>query len=84
MFAHADGGGVADGDEQARVLQLGNAIGLRRISPHDCRHYWASAAIAGGTDLLALQEAGGWASLAMPRRYVERSKVANERVKLSM
>jgi hypothetical protein len=40
--------------------------------------------IAGGTDLLALQEAGGWASLAMPRRYVERAKIANERVKLQV
>ncbi len=46
--------------------------------------YWASAAIVGGTDLLALQEAGGWASLAQPRRYVERAKIANERVKLQM
>jgi hypothetical protein len=41
-------------------------------------------AIAGGTDPLALQEAGGWASLAMPRRYVERAKIANERVKLQV
>ncbi len=31
--------------------------------------------IAGGTDLLALREDGGWASLAMPRRYVEQAKV---------
>lgn len=67
---------------QARVQMLGAGIGLKQLSPHDLRHYWASAAIAGGTDLLALQEAGGWASLAMPRRYVERAKIANERVKL--
>ena len=67
---------------QARVQLLGAGIGLANLSPHDGRHYWASAAIAGGTDLLALQEAGGWASLAMPRRYVERAKVANERVTL--
>ena len=43
---------------------------------------WATAALAGGSDLLALEEARGWASLAMPRRYVERAKIANERVKL--
>ncbi|NTU78425.1 MAG: site-specific integrase [Chloroflexales bacterium] len=67
---------------QARVRLLGEAVGLKGLSPHDCRHWWASAAIAGGTDLLALQEAGGWASLAMPRRYVERARIANERVKL--
>jgi integrase len=69
---------------QARVQMLGASIGLKQLSPHDLRHYWASAAIAGGTDLLALQEAGGWASLAMPRRYVERAKIANERVKLQV
>lgn len=67
---------------QSRVRLLGEALGLKSLSPHDCRHWWASAAIAGGTDLLALQEVGGWASLTMPRRYVERAKIANERVKL--
>jgi integrase len=67
---------------QARIRRLGEAIGLAHLSPHDLRHYWAGAAVAGGTDLLALQEAGGWSSLAMPRRYVERARVANDRVKL--
>jgi integrase len=61
---------------------LGASVGLKQLSPHDLGHYWATAAIADGTDLLALQEAGGRASLAMPRRYVERAKLANERVKL--
>jgi hypothetical protein len=28
--------------------------------------------------VLRLQEAGGWSSLAMPRRYVEESEIANE------
>ena len=69
---------------QSRVRLLGEDIGLKQLSPHDLRHYWASAAIAGGTDILALQEAGGWASLAMPRRYVERARIANERVKLQV
>jgi len=32
----------------------------------------------GKVDVFRLQEAGGWNSLAMPRRYVERSEVANE------
>jgi integrase len=69
---------------QSRVRLLGEDIGLKQLSPHDLRHYWASAAIAGGTDILALQEAGGWASLTMPRRYVERARIANERVKLQV
>lgn len=66
-----------------RVTFLGKRAGLEGLSPHDCRHFWASRAAQGGTDPLALQEAGGWASLAMPRRYVEAALVANERVRLA-
>jgi hypothetical protein len=29
-------------------------------------------------DPFRLQEAGGWNSLALPRRYVEAAKIANE------
>jgi integrase len=60
-----------------RVRTLGKALGIGRLSAHDCRHYWATR-WAGKVDMFRLQEAGGWNSLAMPRRYVERSEVANE------
>ncbi len=60
-----------------RVRVLGEALGLEGLSAHDCRHYWATY-WAGKVDVLRLQEAGGWSSLAMPRRYVEESKIANE------
>lgn len=53
------------------------------LSAHDCRHYWATDAARNGTDLFTLQEAGGWSSLDMPRRYVEAAKIANEGVKLT-
>lgn len=53
------------------------------LSPHDCRHYWATDAARNGTDPFRLQEAGGWSSLSMPRRYVEAAEVANKGVKLS-
>ena len=33
---------------------------------------------AGKVDVLRLQKAGGWNRLAMPRRYVERARIANE------
>jgi integrase len=65
-----------------RVGALGRAIGVEGLSPHDCRHYWATRAARQGTDPFALQEAGGWNSLAMPRRYVEAAAIANEGVKL--
>lgn len=64
------------------VARLGRRVGAEGLSPHDCRHFWATRAAEAGTDPLALQEAGGWNSLAMPRRYVEASAVANERVRL--
>jgi integrase len=61
---------------------LGKAIGIERLSPHDCRHYFATAAVRGGTDIKALQEAGGWSSIAMPARYVQATAIANQGVKL--
>jgi integrase len=65
-----------------RVKVLGEALGIMGLSAHDCRHYWATRASRKGTDPFALQEAGGWNSLAMPRRYVEVARIANEGVKL--
>lgn len=65
-----------------RVQALGAAVGLDGLSPHDCRHYWATywaqrvERLPKG--LLTLQEAGGWASLSMPRHYVEAASIANE------
>jgi integrase len=60
-----------------RVRALGERIGIEGLSAHDCRHYWATY-WAGKVDVLRLQEAGGWSSLAMPRRYVEESQIANQ------
>lgn len=65
------------------VNELGNILGIERLSAHDCRHSWATRAAKGGTSPFALQEAGGWNSLAMPRRYVDEQNVANEGVILS-
>jgi integrase len=67
----------------ARVGQLGEAIGIKGLSPHDCRHYYATDAIRNGTDTKSLQDAGGWNSPAMPLRYAESAKIANTGVKLS-
>lgn len=64
------------------VAQLGTSIGLPTLSPHDCRHYWATVAVRNGTDIKALQTAGGWRSPHMPLRYAEENEIANEGVKL--
>lgn len=66
----------------ARVGVLGRAVGVLGLSAHDLRHHWATSAARAGTDVFALQEAGGWSSLAMPRRYVETTKIANAGVRL--
>lgn len=76
------GGSISIQGLRDRVRILGAQIGVERLSPHDCRHYWATRAASAGTDPLALQEAGGWSSLTMPRRYIEAAAIANEKVRL--
>lgn len=61
---------------------LGRRIGIENLSPHDCRHYWATRATKMGTHVKALQQAGGWNSPYMPLRYAEEYGIANEGVKL--
>ena len=65
-----------------RVRILGERVGLRGLSAHDCRHYWATQA-AKDTPLDRLQDAGGWSSYAMPLRYIESAKIANQGVQLA-
>lgn len=75
---------IFPGDRQIRyrVKQLGSAVGLQALSPHDARHFWATQAIAHGTDLKSLQDAGGWNSPAMPLRYALDAEIANDGVRL--
>ena len=70
--------GMSERSISARVRLLGKQLGLERLSPHDCRHHWATAHARKGVDPFRLQEAGGWSSLTMPRRYVDEAKIANE------
>lgn len=65
-----------------RVRCLGERLGIDGLSAHDLRHYWATQAARNGTPIDRLQDAGGWASPAMPLRYVEATRIANEGVKL--
>lgn len=63
-----------------RVNLAGVMVGLDGLSPHDGRHFWATAAAANGTGGFALRDAGGWSSMAMPGRYVAAAAIANEGV----
>ena len=81
-------GGQLAGDKMSvrgitkRVRILGERVGLRGLSAHDCRHYLATQA-AKDTPLDRLQDAGGWSSYAMPLRYIESAKIANQGVQLA-
>ncbi len=66
-----------------RVGILGNVVGAGHLSPHDCRHYWTTAAIRGGSDIKSVQEGGGWKSPHMPLQYANRAAIANEGIKLA-
>lgn len=76
------GAGMTERAITDRVRTLGAAVGLSGLSAHDLRHYWATRAARNGTPLDRLQDAGGWSSPAMPLRYVEAAKIANQGVNL--
>src|SRR6266567_3825252 len=65
---------------QERVRTLGELVGLQGLSPHDCRHSWATRAASHGTPLDRLKQAGGWSNLQTPLRYIKNSAIANEGV----
>lgn len=74
--------GMSERAITGRVAYLGAAIGVVGLSAHDCRHSWATRAARNKTDAFDLRDGGGWNSLAMPSRYVEAAKIANEGVNL--
>lgn len=74
-FGKLGAAGMSTRGIAARVEYLGKLLGLVvGLSPHDCRHFWASYSQG---DVFTLQEAGGWSSLEMPRRYQKRKAIAN-------
>lgn len=76
--------GMTERAMTARVAYLGEKLlGISGLSAHDCRHAWATQAARNGTPIDRLQDAGGWASPAMPLRYVESAKIANSGVILA-
>lgn len=74
--------GVSERNLSERVRTLGAARGIDGLSAHDLRHAWATTAARNGTPIDRLQDAGGWTSPAMPLRYVETARIANEGVRL--
>lgn len=63
------------GREQGGQIRTAWAGAIRRagldpaLTPHDCRHSWASWHYALHRDLLALKVEGGWSSVTLVERY---------------
>lgn len=68
---------------QMEVTKVGEMFGIQNLSAHDCRHCWTDRAIEGGSDLVAVQQAGGWKNLNMVSHYAQKKAVSNSGVKLS-
>ena len=79
QLSHA---GMSERSITERVRYLAQCIGIYGLSAHDLRHSWATMAARNGTPIDRLRDAGGWSSLAMPLRYIETAKIANEGVRL--
>ncbi|HEY4032358.1 MAG TPA: tyrosine-type recombinase/integrase [Ktedonobacteraceae bacterium] len=66
-----------------RVRELGQQIGIKKLSPHDLRHFWAFDALRNGTPIDQVKSGGGWKSDSMVLRYAKRSGIANAGVKIT-
>ena len=74
--------GMSTRNLSERIRVLGEKAGIEGLSAHDGRHTWATLAARNKTPIDRLQDAGGWSSPAMPLRYVEAARIANEGVRL--
>ena len=68
---------------QMEITKVAGAMGIENLSAHDMRHCWTDRAIEGGSDLISVQQAGGWKSIQMVSRYATKKAVSNSGVKLS-
>jgi integrase len=77
------GKGLIERSVNDRVGQLGRAIGIEGLSPHDCRHYGATKV---GHDpnvsLASLMAWGGWKSPQNAARYINKGEADNDGVSL--
>src|SRR5687768_4487690 len=70
--------GIIHTHKTKRVELLGRKAGVEGLIAHDARHYWATYEARNKTSIDRLMDAGGWNSGAMPLRYIEAARIANE------
>ena len=68
---------------QMEITSVGASFGVNNLSAHDMRHAWTDRAIDGGSDLVAVQQAGGWKSIQMVSRYATKKAITNSGIHLS-
>ena len=78
--------GTRDGLSIRRIQQIIVDIGVAasiqgHLNPHDLRHNWATRA-GKNNDIHILMQAGVWSSMAMPLRYMDADKIANDQLKM--
>lgn len=76
--------GISERNLSGRVRILGQRIGVKGLSAHDCRHSWTTKAHTAGTPYQTIRVAGGWSKNSrMLDTYIEDATIANEGVKLA-
>lgn len=55
--------------DRKRNPSTGRWIYKAKVTPHTCRHTWATWHYARHRDLLALMQLGGWKQISMVQRY---------------
>lgn len=76
---YADRGGEYGGQVKTAWRTARDRAGLDPgITPHTCRHTWATWHYAVHRDLLRLKVEGGWSSTALVERYAHLMPVGNE------
>lgn len=73
------GGVMSERAINQRVGDLGRAAGIDKLSPHDLRHD-AATRYAPNNDIRTIMDQFGWSSSAMAAKYMNSTKIANEKL----
>jgi integrase len=65
---------------QERIRTLGELVGIQGLSPHDCRHSWATRVASHRTPPDRLKQAGGWSNQQTSLRYIKESAIVHDGV----
>ena len=67
---------------QQEITKVAKEMGIYDLSAHDLRHCWTDRAIDGGSNLIAIQHAGGWKNINMVSHYATQKEISNKDINL--